>query len=324
MPSYLVTGIAGFIGSNIARELVRRGETVRGIDDFSTGKWENLAEIKDAIEFREVSLLDPKGLESACEGIDYVLHEAALPSVPKSVADPQLTNAVNVDGTLNLLVAARDKKVKRVVYAASSSAYGETEVLPKREDMLPRPISPYAVQKLTGEYYLQAFWSVYQLQTVSLRYFNIFGPRQDANSQYSAVLAKFITQMYQGESPTIFGDGEQTRDFAYVGNAVKANLLACVAPADQVCGKVFNIATGKRTTLKQTYRMLQEITGYTGAPKFVPERVGDVRHSLADISLAEKYLGYTPDVSFEEGLRLTAEWYRKMLPQTASLAAAAS
>jgi len=324
MPSYLVTGIAGFIGSNIARELVRRGETVRGIDDFSTGKWENIAEIKDAIEFREISLLNPKGLEAACEGVDYVLHQAALPSVPKSVADPQLTNAVNVDGTLNLLVAARQAKVKRVVYAASSSAYGETEVLPKREDMLPRPISPYAVQKLTGEYYLQAFWSVYQLQTVSLRYFNIFGPRQDANSQYSAVLAKFITQMYQGESPTIFGDGEQTRDFAYVANAVKANLLACVAPTEQVCGKVFNIATGKRTTLNQTYRMLQEITGYSGAPKFVPERVGDVRHSLADISLAEKHLGYTPDVSFEQGLRLTAEWYRKMLPQTPALAVAAS
>lgn len=320
MPSYLVTGIAGFIGSNIARELVRRGEKVRGIDDFSTGKWENIAELKDNIDFREVSLLDPKGLDGACEGIDYVLHQAALPSVPKSVTDPQLTNAVNVDGTLNLLVAARQAKVKRVVYAASSSAYGETEVLPKREDMLPRPISPYAVQKLTGEYYLQAFWAVYKLETVSLRYFNIFGPRQDANSQYSAVLAKFITQMYQGEAPTIFGDGEQTRDFAYVANAVKANLLACVAPAGQVCGQVFNIATGKRYTLNQTYKMLQEITGFTGAPKFVPERVGDVRHSLADITLAQKYLQYSPDVSFEEGLRLTAEWYRKILPKAANVA----
>lgn len=320
MPSYLVTGIAGFIGSNIARELVRRGEKVRGIDDFSTGKWENIAELKGDIDFREVSLLNPKGLEAACEGIDYVLHQAALPSVPKSVTDPQLTNAVNVDGTLNLLVAARQAKVKRVVYAASSSAYGETEVLPKREDMLPRPISPYAVQKLTGEYYLQAFWAVYKLETVALRYFNIFGPRQDANSQYSAVLAKFITQMYQGEAPTIFGDGEQTRDFAYVANAVKANLLACVAPADQVSGQVFNIATGKRYTLNQTYKMLQEITGFTGAPKFVPERVGDVRHSLADISLAQKHLQYTPDVSFEEGLRLTAEWYRKILPKAANVA----
>jgi len=324
MSKYLVTGIAGFIGSNIARELVRRGETVRGIDNFSTGKWENIADLKDHLEFREVNLLDTKGVESACEGIDFVLHQAALPSVPKSVADPQLTNAVNVDGTLNVLVAARQAKVKRVVYAASSSAYGETEELPKREDMLPRPISPYAVQKLTGEYYLQAFYSVYGLETVSLRYFNIFGPRQDANSLYSAVLAKFITQMFQDESPTIFGDGEQSRDFAYVANAVKANLLACVAPAQNVSGKVFNIATGTRFSLNQTYRMLQEITGFTGSPKFAPERVGDVRHSLADISLAKKHLGYTPDVSFEEGLRRTVEWYRKVGPQPVNLATAAS
>jgi UDP-glucose 4-epimerase len=322
MSKYLVTGIAGFIGSNIARELVRRGETVRGIDNLSTGKWENIAELKDHLEFREVNLLDTKGVESACEGIDFVLHQAALPSVPKSVADPQLTNAVNVDGTLNVLVAARQAKVKRVVYAASSSAYGETEELPKREDMLPRPISPYAVQKLTGEYYLQAFYSVYGLETVSLRYFNIFGPRQDANSLYSAVLAKFITQMFQDESPTIFGDGEQSRDFAYVANAVKANLLACVAPAQNVSGKVFNIATGTRFSLNQTYRMLQEITGFTGSPKFAPERVGDVRHSLADISLAKKHLGYTPDVSFEEGLRRTVEWYRKIGPQAANFVTA--
>ncbi len=324
MSKYLVTGIAGFIGSNIARELVRRGETVRGIDNFASGKWENIAELKDDLEFRKVSLLDPKGLESACEGVDFVLHQAALPSVPKSVADPMGTNAVNVNGTLNLLVAARDAKVKRVVYAASSSAYGETEVLPKREDMLPRPISPYAVQKLTGEYYLQAFWSVYGLETVSLRYFNIFGPRQDANSLYSAVLAKFITQMFQGESPTIFGDGEQSRDFAYVANAVKANLLACVAPVEDVCGKVFNIATGNRYSLNQTYRMLQEITGFTGAPRFAEDRVGDVRHSLADISLAQKCLGYTPDVSFQEGLRLTVEWYRQITQQNATAAAIAS
>lgn len=323
MPSYLVTGAAGFIGCNIARELIKRGERVRGLDDFSTGKWENIADLKDDLDFREVSLLDPKGLAAACEGVDFVFHEAALPSVPKSVADPQLTNAVNVDGTLNLLVAARQAHVKRVVYAASSSAYGETEVLPKKEDMLPRPISPYAVQKLTGEYYLQAFWSVYGLETVSLRYFNIFGPRQDANSLYSAVLAKFITQMFQGELPTIFGDGEQSRDFAYVENAVAANLLACAAPAAEVCGKVFNIATGKRYSLNQTYRMLQDIIGFSGAPKFAPERVGDVRHSLADISLAQKHLKYSPEISFEEGLRRTVEWYRQVVPQSANLAAAA-
>jgi len=204
MAKYLVTGIAGFIGSSIAHELVRRGETVRGLDDFSTGKWENIEDIKKQIDFRRISLLDPAGLATACEGIDYVIHQAALPSVPKSVIDPVLTHAVNVNGTLNMLLAARDAGVKRVVYAASSSAYGESEVLPKREDMLPKPISPYAVQKLTGEYYLQSFAQVYGLETVSLRYFNIFGPRQDANSQYSGVLAKFITQMQRGETPTIF------------------------------------------------------------------------------------------------------------------------
>src|SRR5689334_4586376 len=245
MAKYLVTGIAGFIGSSIGHELVRRGETVRGLDDFSTGKWQNIADIENDIDFREVSLLDKAGLASACEGIDFVIHQAALPSVPKSVVEPELTHAVNVNGTLNLLLAARDAGVKRVVYAASSSAYGESEVLPKHEGMVPRPISPYAVQKLTCEYYMQAFSQVYGLETVSLRYFNIFGPRQDANSQYSGVLAKFITQMQQGVAPTIFGDGEQSRDFTYVANAVQANLKACVAPKE-ASGKVFNIATGTR------------------------------------------------------------------------------
>src|SRR2546423_69255 len=204
MAKYLITGIAGFIGSSIAHELVSRGETVRGLDDFSTGKPANIQDLKNDLDFRQVSLLDEAALTSACKGIDYVIHQAALPSVPKSVAEPQLTHAVNVNGTLNLLIAARDAGVKRVVYAASSSAYGESEVLPKHEAMTPRPISPYAVQKLTGEYYMQTFSAVYGLETVSLRYFNIFGPRQDANSQYSAVLAKFITQMQQGDTPTIF------------------------------------------------------------------------------------------------------------------------
>ncbi len=317
MANYLVTGVAGFIGSSIARELVSRGETVRGLDDFSTGKRENLEEMKGRLDFHEVSLLNPAGLTTACKGIDYVIHQAALPSVPKSVADPKLTNSVNVEGTLNLLVAARDAKVKRVVYAASSSAYGESETLPKREDMVPHPISPYAVQKLTGEHYMQAFSKVYGLESVSLRYFNIFGPRQDANSQYSAVLAKFITMMQKGESPTIYGDGEQSRDFTFVANAVQANLRACAAPAAEVSGKVFNIATGRRFSLNQTYAMLQEITGFKGAPKFAPARMGDVKHSLADISLAQKYLGYSADVSFEEGLRRTAEWY-KQISQTAA------
>jgi UDP-glucose 4-epimerase len=311
MAKYLVTGIAGFIGSSIARELVERGEDVRGLDDFSTGKWENIVEIEKQIDFRGVSLLDKPGLASACQGVDYVVHQAALPSVPKSVAEPELTHAVNVNGTLNLLLAARDAGVKRVVYAASSSAYGNSETLPKHEGMVPRPISPYAVQKLTGESYMQAFSQVYGLETVSLRYFNIFGPRQDANSQYSAVLAKFITQMQLGESPTIFGDGEQSRDFTYVANAVQANLKACVAPAAEVSGKVFNIATGTRFSLNETFQMLRGIIGFSGAARYAPTRAGDVQHSLADISLAQKHLGYSPAVGFEEGLRRTVEWYRQ-------------
>jgi nucleoside-diphosphate-sugar epimerase len=311
MAKYLVTGIAGFIGSSIAHELVSRGETVRGLDDFSTGKPENIQDIRNDLDFRQASLLDEAALASACNGIDYVIHQAALPSVPKSVAEPQLTHAVNVNGTLNLLIAARDAGVKRVVYAASSSAYGESEVLPKQEAMIPRPISPYAVQKLTGEYYMQAFSAVYGLETVSLRYFNIFGPRQDANSQYSAVLAKFITQMQQGDTPTIFGDGEQSRDFTFVANAVQANLKACVAPAKDVSGKVFNIATGSRFSLNQTFEMLRKIIGFSGSAKFAPARTGDVRHSLADIALAQKYLGYSADVSFEEGLRRTVAWYEQ-------------
>lgn len=311
MAKYLVTGIAGFIGSAIAHELVSRGETVRGLDDFSTGKAENIQDIRNDLDFRQASLLDEAALASACKGIDYVIHQAALPSVPKSVAEPQLTHAVNVNGTLNLLMAARDAGVKRVVYAASSSAYGESEVLPKQEAMIPRPISPYAAQKLTGEYYMQVFSRVYGLETVSLRYFNIFGPRQDANSQYSAVLAKFITQMQQGETPTIFGDGEQSRDFTYVANAVQANLKACAAPAGDVSGKVFNIATGSRFSLNQTFEMLRKIIGFSGSAKFAPARTGDVKHSLADITLAQKHLGYSADVSFEEGLKRTVEWYEQ-------------
>lgn len=311
MAKYLVTGIAGFIGSSIARELLERGESVRGLDDFSTGKWENIAEIKNKIDFRGVSLLDKEGLASACQGIDYILHQAALPSVPKSVAEPELTHNVNVNGTLNLLLAARDAGVKRVVYAASSSAYGNSETLPKHEGMVPRPISPYAVQKLTGEYYMQTFSAVYGLETVCLRYFNIFGPRQDANSQYSAVLAKFITQMQKNESPTIFGDGEQSRDFTFVANAVQANLKACVAPAAEASGKVFNVATGTRFSLNETFEMLRKIIGFSGAAKYAEPRTGDVKHSLADISLAQKHLGYSPSVSFEEGLRRTVAWYQQ-------------
>ncbi len=233
MALYLVTGIAGFIGSSIARELVSRGESVRGLDNFSTGKPENLADFRARIDFREIDLLDLAGVAEACRGVDYVLHQAAIPSVPRSVADPIETNRANIDGTLNLLVAARDAKVKRVVYASSSSLYGDTPTLPKREDMIPNPISPYAVSKLTGEYYMTSFYRVYGLETVSLRYFNVFGPYQDPTSMYSGVLAIFITKMLAGEQPTIYGDGEQSRDFTFIDNVVNANLLACHAPANE-------------------------------------------------------------------------------------------
>jgi nucleoside-diphosphate-sugar epimerase len=315
MGKYLVTGVAGFIGSAIARALIERGGQVRGLDDFSTGKRENIAGLEGRLDFRAATLLDPAAVASACEGIDCVFHEAAIPSVPKSVADPKLTNSVNIEGTLNLLIAARDAGVRRVVYAASSSAYGDSQVLPKHEDMVPRPISPYAAQKLTGEHYMSVFSAVYGLETVSLRYFNIFGPRQDANSQYSAVLAKFITQMLQGQAPTIYGDGEQSRDFTYVDNVVQANLLAAAAATTEASGKVFNIATGTRYSLNQTYTMLQGLIGFSGAPQYAPARAGDVKHSLADTALARKHLKYSPDVSFEEGLRRTVEWYRQ-LPAT--------
>jgi len=310
MPRYLITGIAGFIGSALARALVVQGDQVRGIDNLSTGKRENIAEIAGNIDFRQADLLDFDAVRQACLGVDYVLHEAAIPSVPRSVKNPLESNRANIDATVNLLVAARDAKVKRVVHAASSSAYGDTPTLPKREDMPPNPISPYAVAKLAGEYYMNSFWRCYGLETVSLRYFNIFGPRQDPTSPYSGVLAKFITQMLRGEQPTIFGDGQQSRDFTYVENAVNANLLACNAPAGKVAGRVFNIATGSRIDLNETVRVLKKLIGYSGQVKYGPERAGDVKHSLADLSLANKHLGYQPTVNFEEGLRRTIEWYR--------------
>jgi UDP-glucose 4-epimerase len=266
------------------------------------------------IDCREADILDLEAMKSACAGADYVLHQAAIPSVPKSVLDPIGSNRANVDGTINVLVAARDAKVKRVVYAASSSAYGDTPTLPKHERMMPDPISPYAVAKLASEHYLTSFYRCYGLETVALRYFNIFGPRQDPSSPYSGVLAKFITQMLSGKQPTMFGDGEQSRDFTYIDNAVEANLLACKAPAAQVAGKVFNVATGQRVTLNETFRLLQKLTSYSGSPLFGEERGGDIKHSLADISLAEKHLGYKPKVNFEDGLKRTVDWYRNSRP----------
>jgi nucleoside-diphosphate-sugar epimerase len=318
---YLITGIAGFIGSSLARAVLAQGDEVRGIDNFSTGNRANLDEILREIDFREVDLLDLDALHDACRGVDYIFHEAAIPSVPKSVLDPLGSNRANVDGTVYLLVAARDAKVKRVVYAASSSAYGDTPSLPKHEGMVPNPNSPYGVAKLAGEYYMTSFYRCYGLETVSLRYFNIFGPRQDPTSPYSGVLAKFITQMLDGEQPTIFGDGAQSRDFTYIENAVKANLLAIQAPASQAAGRVFNVATGERADLNQAFELLKKITGYSGNVKYAPARSGDVKHSLADLLRIEKHLGYKPTVNFEEGLRRTVDWYRE---QSARMAKQAS
>jgi nucleoside-diphosphate-sugar epimerase len=311
MALYLITGIGGFIGSSLARALLSRGEQVRGVDNFATGNPENIKEILDRIDFREADILDLDAMHSACAGVDFILHQAAIPSVPKSVLDPLGSNRANIDGTVNVLVAARDAKVKRVVYAASSSAYGDTPTLPKHEAMRPDPISPYAVAKLASEHYMISFYRCYGLETVCLRYFNIFGPRQDPSSPYSGVLAKFITQMLRGEQPTINGDGEQSRDFTYIDNAVEANLLACKAPAEKVAGQVFNTATGRRVTLNEVFALLQGLTSYKGQPKHGPERGGDIKHSLADISKTEAALGYKPVVDFEEGLKRTVEWYRE-------------
>jgi len=310
MATYLITGVAGFIGSTLARAVLAQGGEVVGFDNFSTGKRENLAGLLERIQFHQADLLDLDALHQACRGVDYVFHQAAIPSVPRSVKDPLGNNRANVDGTLNLLVAARDAKVKRVIYAASSSAYGDTPTLPKREDMPPNPISPYATAKLASEYYMTSFYRCYGLETVCLRYFNVFGPRQDPASPYSGVLAKFITQMLEGESPTIFGDGKQSRDFTYVDNVVEANLLASKAEGSQVAGRVFNVATARRTDLYQTFQILKKLTGYSGEVKYGPERAGDVKHSLADISRAAQCFGYRPKVEFEEGLARTIAWYR--------------
>ena len=310
MANFLITGIAGFIGSSLAHTLVGRGHSVRGIDNLSTGRIENISGIRKQIDFREVDLLDLDATRNACRDIDYVLHQAAIPSVPRSVKDPIESNRANVDATLNLLVAARDAKVQRVTYASSSSLYGDAPTLPKHEGMIPDPISPYAVSKLTGEYYMRSFYRVYGLETVSIRYFNVFGPRQDPSSMYSGVLAVFITKMLQGEQPTIYGDGEQSRDFTYIENVISGNLLACEAPAEKVAGRFFNVATGTRVTLNQTYAILQKLTGFRQPPCYGPDRAGDIKHSLADIALAQQNLGYKTQVGFEAGLAHTVEWYK--------------
>lgn len=311
MATYLVTGAAGFIGSWLTQALVERGDTVRALDNFATGKRENLAPWLDGIELLEADLRDEKAVAKACEGVDIVFHEGALPSVPLSVKDPRTSHTANIDGTFNLLEGARHAGVKRVVYAASSSAYGNKNPLPQKESMLPGPLSPYAVQKLVGEMYLQSYYEVFGLETVALRYFNIFGPRQAPDSPYSGVMAKFASMMLAGEQPVIHGDGEQSRDFTYIENVVQANLKAAAAPAKKVAGRMFNCACGKPYTLNQTYKLMAEIIGYKNPPQYGPAREGDIKHSYADISAAREALGYEPEIDFLEGLHRTVEWYRE-------------
>jgi nucleoside-diphosphate-sugar epimerase len=313
LATYLITGIAGFIGSSLAHALVARGETVRGIDNFATGRRTNIEPILPQIDFQQVDLCDAAALDRATEGIDFIFHQGAIASVPRSVENPEYSHASNINGTLNLLQAARKQGVKRVVYAASSSAYGNQAGQPRVETMRPMPLSPYAVQKLTGEYYMASYCEVYGLGTVSLRYFNIFGPRQDPSSPYSGVLARFILQMLRGERPTIFGDGEQARDFTYIANVVSANLLACDAPAEKVAGRVFNIGCGEQFTLNKTYQLLSELTGFRQPPNYGPPRAGDVMTSIADTSAAREAFGYIPSVKYEQGLAETVAWYRGQL-----------
>jgi nucleoside-diphosphate-sugar epimerase len=305
---YLVTGGAGFVGSHIVEALVKRGEHVRVVDNFSTGKMENLAGFREAIELLAGDVADPNVAEAAVAGIDVVFHQAALPSVPRSIADPLLTHNSNVTGTLQLLHAAQRAGVRRFVYAASSSAYGDTPTLPKVETMIPRPRSPYAVAKLSGEQYCQAFFHVHGLETVCLRYFNIFGMRQDPESAYAAVIPRWIECLMHGRAPIIFGDGGQSRDFTFVANAVDANLLAAEAP--DVGGQVFNIGCGQRVTLNRLLEILQSEVGKYIKPQHQPARPGDVRDSLADIEKARKHLGYQPRVPLTEGIAQTVESFR--------------
>ena len=305
----LVTGGAGFIGSHIASALIAGGARVRILDDLSTGHRENLEEIGGDVDFIEGSVADEVLLNKALEGVELVFHEAAIPSVPRSVEAPRQTHIASVDGTFSLLLAARDQKVRRVVYAASSSAYGDQPTLPKSEQMLPDPLSPYAVAKLVGEYYCQVFTRVYGLETVSLRYFNVFGPRQDPGSQYSGVVSRFISMLLSNERPVIYGDGEQSRDFTYIENVVFANLSA--AEAKDAAGKVINVANGERITLNQLLEELKDLTGKQDVTaEYLEPRVGDVRHSLADITIARELLGYESRVDLREGLRRTIDWWK--------------
>jgi UDP-glucose 4-epimerase len=308
MTTCLVTGGAGFIGSHVVRGALQRGWRVRVLDNFSTGHRRNLEEVASQIELIEGDICDEATAQRACAAVEIVFHLAARASVPRSVEFPRPSHEINTTGTLNLLLAARDAGARRFVYSASSSAYGDTPLLPKREDMTPRPLSPYAVSKLTGEYYCSVFSHVYGLQTVSLRYFNVFGPRQDPQSAYAAVIPAFVSRMVRGQQPVIFGDGEQSRDFCYVDNVVAANLLA--ATVERVGGEVVNIACGERTTLNQIVRVINQTLGTDLQPEYKPPRAGDVKHSLADLAAAKRVLGYEPKVLFAEGLQRAIAWYK--------------
>ena len=310
MPHYLVTGGAGFIGSHLCEELVRRGERVRVVDSLITGKRQNLAHLPQ-VEFMEGDLADIDVARRAAHGIEYVLHQAAIPSVPRSVEDPLTSNRANIDASVNILVAARDAKVKRLVYAGSSSAYGNSEVLPKVETMPTAPLSPYALQKLVAEQYCQMFTTLYGFETVTIRYFNVFGPRQDPSSPYSGVISLFISALCDGRRPTIYGDGEQTRDFTYVTNVVDSVLRACHAP--EASGEVINVATAGRISLNQLFAIVKREVGSSLEPNYSNPRAGDVRDSQADIGKAQRLLGYTPIVSFEDGLGRTVRWYRESM-----------
>jgi len=310
MKSYLVTGGAGFIGSHIVEELVGRGDKVRVLDNFLTGKRENIVPFLDRIELIEGDIRDLETCRRAVRGVDFILHQAALPSVPRSIDDPLLTNEINVNGTLNMLWASVEKRVKRFVFASSSSVYGDDERLPQKEGQEGRPLSPYALSKLIGEKYALLFGTVYGLEVIALRYFNIFGPRQDPFSQYAAAIPLFITKMLGGERPQIFGDGEQSRDFTYVSNVVEANLRAAHAPAD-AAGGVYNIACGERTTVNTLTAEINRLAGTSVAAVYADPRPGDIKHSFADIRKAREMIGFNPQVSLKDGLRRTVAWHRE-------------
>lgn len=310
MTDYLITGGAGFIGSNIAAHLVQQGKSVRVFDSFLTGKRDNVRSFAKKAEIIEGDLRNLDQVRRAVAGVRYILHLAALPSVPRSVEEPILSHDINVTGTLNLLVAARDAKCQRLVFSSSSSVYGDTPELPKREDMMPSPISPYGLHKLTGEYYCRIFWQLYGLETVSIRYFNVFGPRQDPQSQYAAVIPRFITAILKDEPPTVFGDGQQTRDFSHIQNVIEGNLAACVA-GKAALGEAFNIACGGRISLLDLIATINRICGKNVEPRFEPPRAGDIKDSQADITKAGKLLNWRPSVDFAAGIQRAVEWYRQ-------------